>query len=96
MNGLSQQWWMQAGRGSLPDDRTAAAQQDRRELASKRLARRGGAGRAAKIARPERRSFRGAIFSFRHFFGIRECSPGFGQSIFSSFYRTEHTEEGID
>jgi hypothetical protein len=43
MNGLSQQWWMQAGRGSLPDDRTAAAQQDRRELASKRLARRGGA-----------------------------------------------------
>jgi hypothetical protein len=38
MNGLSQHWWMQAGRGSLPDDRRALARQDRRELGPRRFA----------------------------------------------------------
>jgi hypothetical protein len=91
MNGRSQQWWMQVGRGSLPDDRTSLARRTRPEVL-----RDGEVERAAEIVRPGRLSFRGAIFSFRHFFGIRECSPGFGQSIFSSFHRTDHTEEGID
>jgi len=91
MNGLSQQWWMQVGRGSLPDDRISEAPRTRPGVL-----RDGEAERAADIVRPEGLSFRGAIFSFRQFFGIRECSPGFGQSIFSSFYRTDHTEEGID
>jgi hypothetical protein len=91
MNGLSQQWWMQAGLGSLPDDPAAHARRDGGELG-----RHGEAARAAEIARSERLSFSGAIFSFRHFFGIRECSLGFGRSIFPLFYRTDHTEEGID
>src|ERR1700733_8661243 len=47
--------------------------------------RRGPRACALEIARSERFSFRSAIFSFRHFFGIRECSPGFGQSIFPLF-----------
>jgi hypothetical protein len=37
MNGLSQQWWMQAGLGSLPDDPTAHAWQkslDRKDFYS--------------------------------------------------------------
>jgi hypothetical protein len=82
---------MQVGRGSLPDDRARGAARTRPEAL-----RDGEAGRALEIARPDGRSFRGSIFSFRHFFGITECSPGLGQSIFSSFYRTDHTEEGID
>jgi hypothetical protein len=39
MNGLCQQWWMQAGRGSLPDDRMGHVRQDRRKLGSSPFAR---------------------------------------------------------
>jgi len=93
MNGLSQQWWMQAGRGSLPDDRTAHAGQDRRELGPRRFAVASERLRDRSIGKifiPQR------DFQFSTLFWYKRVLARVRAEYFSSFYRTDHTEEGID